>query len=234
MADRLVMEVKSDDSTAEGTFSGILSTYGNVDGVGDICEPGCFDKSVLQNPKMPLLWQHDAKEPIGSFEVVSTEGALRIAGRINLGVSRGREAHALLKAGDIRGLSIGYAVKLADYDAQGIRHLKEVILDEGSLVTFPANQLAMVTEAKALEVSEMDIDEIRDALSSLTDEQRDEILKQLQAQPEPEAAKEDPVPEDDGTALTEDEAEFYATLKQLQDALAEVLKLMQRQTAGGE
>ena len=68
---------------------------------------------------------------------------------------RGRDALALLKDGAIGEMSIGYdTVKGGmDYtkDAKGntIRNLREIKLYEFSLVTFPANEQAIVTIGQA-------------------------------------------------------------------------------------
>lgn len=142
-----ITDFKSDNN---GSFSGVLSTYGNVDFVGDICMPGCFDNSVAEKgTKRPMLWQHDPGEPIGSFDIVDTKDNLSIAGRFNLDVMRGRDAHSLLKAGDINGLSIGFRLKDYAYDGDGHRLIKSVDLMEGSFVTFPANPMAYA-EAKSM------------------------------------------------------------------------------------
>lgn len=138
-----------------GRFAGVLSTYGNQDEVGDICDPGCYDASIAKRgTKRVLLWQHDWGDPIGSFTITDAEKALTVDGSFNMGVVKGREGYALLKRGDITGLSIGYTVDMCDYDPDGTRHLKQVDLWEGSLVTFPANVLA-TAEAKSMTTKQM-------------------------------------------------------------------------------
>lgn len=168
MANRnnLVFEVKSAED--DGSFKGILSTYGNVDMAGDICIKGCFARDIAtRGSRRPLLWQHDKHSPIGSYEITDSETALNIAGRFNLGVSLGREAHALVKAGDITGLSIGYVVEECDYDSEGHRLLKDVTLYEGSVVTFPCNTDATITSVK--EDEDMDArDELKESIEELT------------------------------------------------------------------
>ena len=62
---------------------------------------------------------------------------------------RGKEAHALMKAGAVDGLSIGFAIRDSEFDDDGVRHLKNVELMEVSVVTFPMNELAQVTAVKA-------------------------------------------------------------------------------------
>ena len=62
---------------------------------------------------------------------------LWVKGRILPEVDKGREAVALLAAGAIDGLSIGYRTVKAERDGKGQRLLSELELWEVSLVTFP-------------------------------------------------------------------------------------------------
>lgn len=152
----------------DGSFSGYGSVFGNVDYYGDVVEAGAFTKTLAA--KMPaMLWQHDSAEPIGVWtKIAEDEKGLYMEGRLLTGkVSRASEAHELLKAGAVKGLSIGYMPKvwewLKDNNGDSIRHLKEIDLWEVSLVTFPANEAAVVTSVKSLE-SIRDIEEtLRDA-----------------------------------------------------------------------
>ncbi len=144
---RLNFDIKSE---SDGTFSGVLSTYGNVDLVGDICEKGCFDASLSKKgTHFPLLFNHNDSDPIGSFNVIDSGESLAISGKFNLEVQRAKEIHALVKAGDVNGLSIGYIPVKATFDENGVRHLLEVDLYEGSITPFPANPLA-TAEAKKM------------------------------------------------------------------------------------
>ena len=106
----------------------------------------------------------------------SADDALSIEGRFNMDVAKGREAYALLKAKDIDGLSIGYIARDYDYDSQGVRHLKDVDLLEGSLVTIPANDLARA-QAKRLDI--MSRYAQMASLKGLTESQRKAILAEL-------------------------------------------------------
>ncbi len=180
---------------AEGNFHGILSTYGNEDLAGDVCDAGCWDESVsAKGGQFPLLWQHDMTEPIGSFRVVDTKSALVIEGHFNQDVQRGREAFALLKAGDIRGLSVGFNMSDWGY-VDGVRHIMKADLWEGSFVTFPCNTLAYA-EAKAMAQQKGAV--MRKSLSalpefkSLTEEQQEKILRAID-----EAVSEEVPPEDE-------------------------------------
>jgi uncharacterized protein len=62
--------------------------------------------------------------------------------------SKAQEAYALMNKGALKGLSIGFDV-VRDTLANGIRHLHELKLYEVSVVTFPMNEMAMVSSAKS-------------------------------------------------------------------------------------
>jgi len=60
-----------------------------------------------------------------------------------------QKAFTLLKNQIIKGMSIGYDT-IQDSVENGVRYLKELRFWEGSLVTFPMNQSAMVTFDKII------------------------------------------------------------------------------------
>ncbi len=139
--------------TDEGTFTGYGSVFGNVDSYGEIVEPGAFAKSLARHAKDKsapvMLWQHDTDQPIGVWEDLSEDAkGLTGTGRLVLDVPQARSAYALLKAGALRGLSIGYHVVKSEPDGAVVR-LKELSLMEISVVTFPANTRASVTGVKS-------------------------------------------------------------------------------------
>ena len=172
-------------------FEGDLSTYSNIDLGGDVCEPGCFDNDItISGTHRPLLWQHDARDVIGSFDVVSTEGTLRVKGEIDLGTMYGPTAYTALKHGDISGMSIGYDVRDYRYDENGVRHLLDVVLMEGSVVTFPMNLEARVDGVKQRRLKMSRYERCK-FLSKMTDEERAAALAELDAM-DSEAEKEEP------------------------------------------
>jgi HK97 family phage prohead protease len=147
----LQIKAAGDDGTVEG--------YGSVFGVRDNCDDviakGAFIQSLKDHKAagtMPaMLWQHDADKPIGVWtEMVEDEKGLRIKGQLAMETVKGKEAHALLKMGAINGLSIGFMSKQWAYDRETeVRTLTEIDLWEVSLVTFPANEKARVTNVKS-------------------------------------------------------------------------------------
>ncbi len=136
----------------DGTFSGYGSVFNVVDAYKEIVAPGAFAET-LQSRQPALLWQHRSGEPIGVYTSVKEDAVgLHLEGRLALKTARGAEAYELLKMQAINGLSIGFVTREESYDrVTGINTLKKVDLWEVSLVTFPANDAARVTDVKSLD-----------------------------------------------------------------------------------
>lgn len=138
----------------DGTFEGLLSVYGNVDQGGDVVERGAFAKTLKENgATVPMLWQHDTKQPIGSMELTDTPEGLRCKATFVLEVPQAQIAYALVKRSIVKGLSIGYDT-IKDSVENGVRKLKELRLWEGSVVTFPMNMQAVIASVKAARAAE--------------------------------------------------------------------------------
>lgn len=142
---------------ADGTVEGYGSVFGVRDNHDDVIAKGAFIQSLKDHKAagtMPaMLWQHDADKPIGIWtEMVEDEKGLRIKGQLAMETVKGKEAHALLKMGAINGLSIGFMSKQWVYDRETeVRTLTAIDLWEVSLVTFPSNEMARVTNVKSAE-----------------------------------------------------------------------------------
>lgn len=146
------LEVKAMD---DGSIEGYGSVFGVKDNWDDVIVKGAFIDSLSAHKSagtMPaMLWQHDDEKPIGVWtEMVEDAKGLRVKGQLALDTVKGKEAHALLKMGAINGLSIGFISKQWQYDEESeIRTLLQIDLWEVSLVTFPANEKARITNVKA-------------------------------------------------------------------------------------
>jgi len=121
---------------------GYASLFGVSDKGGDVVQKGAYARSLkalnARGGAIKMLWQHDPAQPIGVWdEVREDERGLYVKGRLLGEVARGREAAALIEAGVIDGLSIGYRTVRAERGTKGQRLLHEVELWEVSLVTFP-------------------------------------------------------------------------------------------------
>jgi len=143
----------------KGEFSGIASSYGNVDLGGDIVMPGAFQSALDERgPERPILWQHRSDSPIGLGTFKETDSALLIErATLELSLPEAQKAYTLLRAGIVKGLSIGYEAvtwewrKSDDPEAWPVRVIKAAKLWETSVVTFPMNEQAIVTAVKAFD-----------------------------------------------------------------------------------
>ncbi|MEM1074954.1 MAG: HK97 family phage prohead protease [Pseudomonadota bacterium] len=131
-------------------ISGYASLFGDVDQGNDVVAPGAYAASLsdlaANGGKVKMLWQHNPSEPIGIWDEVREDAkGLYVKGRLLDAVAKGREAKALIEAGAIDGLSIGYRTRKSTRNSEGQRLLKELELWEVSLVTFPMLPNARIT-----------------------------------------------------------------------------------------
>lgn len=146
-------------------IEGYASLFGLTDQGGDAVAKGAFAASLARlggkGDKVRMLWQHDPTRPIGVWDEIREDDAgLWVKGRLLPEVAQAREAAALIQAGAIDGLSIGYRTIRAERSQKGTRVLTEVELWEVSLVTFP-----MLPEAK---VGRKDADDLREVAALFT------------------------------------------------------------------
>lgn len=137
-----------------GVISGYAATWGRPDSFGDIWVKGCFAASLEQhraNGTRPLmLWAHDPTNPIGVWESFVEDGTgLKVEGRLVLDATAGRDAFALLKAGAVDGLSVGFRTVKSTALPKGGRRVEAVDLIEASLVARPAQGAARITSIRS-------------------------------------------------------------------------------------
>lgn len=142
----LPFEVKEIDEA--GKFTGWASMYDKVDLGGDVIRRGAFTKTLSETDSVPILWMHDSREaPIGSGKLIDMQRGLKVEGQFDMEDPLAVRAYKKLKAGFMKGLSIGFtAVK--DKISDNVRELLEVKLWEISVVTFPMLPSAQVTSVK--------------------------------------------------------------------------------------
>lgn len=139
----------------DGTFSGYASTFNNIDSDRDVIEQGAFTKTLNSKKikDIKLLWYHDARKPIGVWEeIIQDKKGLLVKGRLILEVEQAREAYALMKAGAIDTMSIGFSIDQDGYtidEKKRVRRINSVDLWEISIVTFPANKRAKIQRVKS-------------------------------------------------------------------------------------
>lgn len=140
----------------DGFFSGYCSVFDVEDSYGDVVKAGAYTDTIKawqEKGKMPpILWQHNRSDVIGVWtKLTEDEKGLYGEGRLLVkDVAKAREAHALMKAGAIDGLSIGYRVQKWSYNEDDdVLELLAIDLKEVSVVTFPANDESLVDNIKS-------------------------------------------------------------------------------------
>ena len=164
----------------DGTFEGYGSMFGVLDQGGDIVQRGAFAESLRERkasgdwPK--LLREHIPINVMGVWvDIAEDDAGLRAKGRLLTDVALGRETLALLRAGALDGLSIGYETIASRYETiepgksypwygsglyageqRQARVLEKLDLWEISVVTFPMCRPAkidMVKSAAAVDIA---------------------------------------------------------------------------------
>jgi HK97 family phage prohead protease len=147
------LDIDTKAISEEGEFTGYAAIFNNEDLGRDVIVPGAFAKSLQSRPagKVKMLRQHDTAEPIGVWlDLAEDKKGLRAKGKLILDTVKGRETYALMRAGALDGLSIGFRTLKDRFDRQkGIRYLEQVDVPEISIVTFPMNPRAVVSNVKA-------------------------------------------------------------------------------------
>ena len=146
-----VLTVKRFDNEAR-IIEGIASTP-TPDRMDDVVDP----LGVKYSLPIPLLWQHDSKQPIGEvYELKATEAGLAFKARLAKSEEPGRlkerldEAYQSLKLRLVRGISIGFRGLKHELMKGGGILFKQWELLEISAVTIPANAEASILNIRAL------------------------------------------------------------------------------------
>lgn len=158
----LELKLDASDRTA-GAVSGYASVFGGPpDSHGDVIAPGAFARTIAEHQAEGtapvMLWSHNAAEPIGRWtELREDQRGLFVRGVFNLETSRGKDAHAHVKGGDVSGLSIGFYTAPEGRRAgqQGESIITDVDLVEISVVARPAQRQARVTLASKRELVDL-------------------------------------------------------------------------------
>ncbi|MDP3676253.1 MAG: HK97 family phage prohead protease [Novosphingobium sp.] len=133
-----------------GRFAGYAAIFGHADAGGDVIRAGAFSASLAARKAagdpLPLFWQHRPDQPIGWVERVAEDAkGLRVIARLSN--PDGTNA-ALLREGEVTGLSFGYRAREAREivlpGAQTGRELSDIDIFEVSLVTEPMQPAARV------------------------------------------------------------------------------------------
>jgi hypothetical protein len=139
-----------------GVFTGHAAVFGEPNSFNEVVAPGAF-KATLADHKArgiapPMLWSHRTDEIVGVWtDLREDETGLAVAGRLVTETAKGAEALALMKAGALTGLSIGFRARQQERGPKGIRVLTEIELVEISLVALPAAPAARIKDVRSME-----------------------------------------------------------------------------------
>ena len=161
----------ADLKDADGVVAGYLSTFWVVDSFGTAFAPGAFDKTVRERgDKLFLLYQHNPDWAIGKLTNVEVDSiGLKHESQVVDDGAEGTVALKRLKAGVPFGHSHGFRtiyerpakpdedpLIFTDASPEWARRnpdmvwvIEEAKEYEGSIVTFPANDLAVITSVRA-------------------------------------------------------------------------------------
>lgn len=127
--------------TEDLEIEGYASLFWTRDLNDDVTAAGAFSASLARSGAagVKMLFQHEAAEPVGVWDEIAEDSrGLFVRGRILTVTPQGRLVAALVNAGALDGLSIGFRTVKARPDQSGrLRVLTEVELWEVSIVTFP-------------------------------------------------------------------------------------------------
>lgn len=130
------------------TVSGYASIFGNLNSYGYTFDKGAFSGS-LKDKEIRFLFNHNHDWVIGKIlDAYEDDKGLFFKAEFNSGVQLSREVYSMLKNGDINGVSIGF-ITISENSVNGIIHKTEIDLWEISIVTFPANDKAIVQQVNA-------------------------------------------------------------------------------------
>ena len=131
---------------------GYASRFWTRDLNDDVVAGGAFRASLERTGArgVKMLHGHEGRAPVGVWDEVREDAAgLWVRGRVLPVTPEARMCAALVRAGAVDGLSIGFrAVKARGDESGRLRVLSEVELWEVSLVTFPMLPGARVTRVE--------------------------------------------------------------------------------------
>jgi HK97 family phage prohead protease len=208
-------DVRALDDAVDG-FDGHASTFWAVDSYATAMAPGAFKRTIKnRGDKRLVLWQHDPSTPIGKTTALKEDkDGLAFSAAISTGTTAGGEAMTLLRDEVPLGMSFGFQTvkdRTAEDDdpldfsqqpglkGKDVRVITEVNLWELSLVTFPANEAALISAVR----SEMELDALTTILDAIKDDELDDgqfaLVRQIvdawEQRPGPVVAEQHSTPE---------------------------------------
>ena len=140
--------MKKRNLSAELRISGYASLFDRRDISADIVRRGAFAPSLIKlaGGGLPMLLGHETHCPIGVWDrLIEDQSGLFVSGRLIGNEARTDRTAALIRAGALSGLSIGYRPLRVRKTREG-RELLDLDLWEVSVVAFPMLRDARITQ----------------------------------------------------------------------------------------
>ena len=154
-------------SLSEGGWRvrGYATKFNNINSYGFKINAGAYSELLQSGIKPKMFFNHESfGVPIGVWEKLEENAVgLKVEGVLTQGVSLASDVHAALQAGTVDGLSVSISWMDEDQevDEKGVMSLARIRrLDEISIVTFPSDSKARVTQA-------LSVDEVDDAIEGI-------------------------------------------------------------------
>lgn len=153
----------------EWRVNGYATKFGNANCYGFRIAQGAYSELIASGVKPLMFFNHDSwSVPIGRWDSLEENArGLKVSGVLTQGVSLASDVYAALRAGTVDGLSVSIGWNSEDESEEdGILTLSKIsALDEISIVTFPADSKARVSQV----LSADDIDERIESLATVRD-----------------------------------------------------------------
>ena len=178
-----ISEVRDGAAAGEpdGTFTALVSVFGNVDGEGDVVHKGAFEKSIARfraaGKKIPVIYSHDNMNLdhwIGSVDpvdAVETNAGLMVKAQLDMDDRYGRKVHKLMADRVLTEFSFSYRVVKGVKNRHGGRDLLELDLLEAGPTLRGMNPSTALLSVKSLAEAEAG------SLSKETADIRDRIAR---------------------------------------------------------
>lgn len=165
------------DDAPEGVLVGTAAAY-NVEypigfGMREVISSGAFgDALKKRDGKIPIFFQHDWTNPIGTASATETKDGLDVEARLFVNENeRARSVFLAAKEGALREWSIGFRpiVVRTDEESPDVEFVDEGELLEASVVVKGANPETEMTEVRSYTAAELR--KLADAIDAETDDE---------------------------------------------------------------
>lgn len=129
-------------------YAAVFNVEADLGRFREVIVPGAFARSIRGERAIRALFEHDPAKLLGTtangtLRLAEDDKGLRVEIDVNSDTTHGRDALALVRRGDIRGMSFGFMVprngqQFSRTEAGTLRTLSEIDLREVTVTSIPA------------------------------------------------------------------------------------------------